>query len=428
MVWLIAAVNTGIPWPAEDYSVSFKGRPVLLRSATSDRMPAICIEYAAPETMEEMHLVAREFMSELCWIFPYRLVEVTVSGASHCMNIGPAQQLVTTAPGFYIDYLPELEDPNPKLALAFYREAKSVNSVPYSFLGYWKIVSMLYGDGSPDQRNWLIRTLPLITEHRAKKRITELRNAGSTDEEIVRQRLYVSRRCAIAHATSAPRINPDDPTQEADIRDDLPIVKAIAEYAIENEFGVKSRLTVFKEHLYELEGFRRVLGEQTVETIKSGTNTSVTLLPRLPSIDLRIAGKAQLPSLSCWELSIVRVDKGIVFVACKSKDGLVKSKLALNFRDERFVFEPWEDIFIQDDGSPLAASAAAECMEFGKDLLCNGRLQIYQSGNGSMLGRKDAYIGNNIDLGATLTDFEQQISHFKNEVIFRSQSKPVVRA
>lgn len=56
MVWLIAAVNTGIPWPAEDYSVSFKGRPVLLRSATSSRMPAICIEYAASETMEEMHL------------------------------------------------------------------------------------------------------------------------------------------------------------------------------------------------------------------------------------------------------------------------------------------------------------------------------------------------------------------------------------
>ena len=418
-MWLIASIETGIPWADKDTEIIFKGQKVLLRTATTKRLPAICIDYdPTSTTFLEMHKFARELMSELCWVFPYSLAELHTSGASHCMDTGPGPKFLNTAVGFRVDFLPEVENPKAKLALAFYRESISINSVPYSFLGYWKIVSLLYSDGSIDQTNWLISTLGKLTEYRALQRLNELKATGATIEQIVKGHLYGSRRCAVAHATTQT-INPDDPSEEADVSKDLPLIKSVGEYAIEYEFGVKPLATFYKEHLYELAGFKQKLGYVT-DALKRGDSILATLVPSLPMIDLRIEGKPQLDTFQNWQLSIERVQEGILYLSCRSSDQLVLGLMRLNIRSERLEFEPWNDMVIHDNGSPVAAWALAEWMQFSHDLLSNGRLQVFESTTGKQLGRKDAYVAININLGATLSDWERQIVAFRAEASRRS--------
>jgi hypothetical protein len=422
-MWLIASIDTGIPWADKDTEITFKGQKVLLRTAARERLPAICIEYDPNSTsFAEMQKLARELMSELCWVFNYSLVELHASGATHCMNTGPGPQSLNTALGFRVDYLSEVQDPKAKLALAFYREGLSLNSVPYRFLGYWKIVSLLFGDGSEQQKAWLLTALGQPNEFRAVQRLSELKATGATLDQIVTNHLYGSRRCAVAHATGQT-INPDDPTQEADVAKDLPLIKAIGEYAIEHEFGIKSQSTIYEEHLYELLGFKEMLGEHVVETLKRADTLLPTLVPSLPMIDVRIEGKAQLETFHRWQVSVQHIADGTLHLLCRSSDQRALGRIRLNIQGERLEFEPWNDMVMNDDGSPVAAWSRAEWMEFGRDLLLNGRLQVFESSSGKLLGRKDAYVPNNIHPGAAAY-FQQQIDALRAEAARRSTTPP----
>jgi len=47
-------------------------------------------------------------------------------------------------PKFRIDYLPEHTNPKGQLCLALYREALNLNSKPFQFLGFFKIINVLH--------------------------------------------------------------------------------------------------------------------------------------------------------------------------------------------------------------------------------------------------------------------------------------------
>jgi hypothetical protein len=415
--WTLIGVETEMPWPTEDYTVEFKGQQLLLRPPTERRMPMICIESSdRPMNNDALAVLAREFMSELVWMFPYPLIEVTRSGASFLMDLGPAPLRHCKGIGFYIDYLPQLQDAKSKLSLAFYREAKSVNSRPYSFLGYWKVVSLLHKDGSSDQRQWLIQSLSRITNFDAKKRLAELRALGESDDDIVKQRLYVSRRCAVAHATSQPVINPDDPSQEYEIWKDLPLIKAIAEHAIEFEFGVKSRQTVYREHLYELDGFKKIFGNDALVGLKEEMTPRPSTLAPLPNLDIKIATKTQTQAFSNLTAEIFQVDHGKVLARCCTPDGLVAVRLLLDFPNERFEFQPAGNTVIADNGTPTAIQHAIDHLHFCCDLFSNGRVEVFEHSSKKLLGKKDPFVGVNINLGATLRDWEAQIELLKVEL------------
>jgi hypothetical protein len=423
-MWLVASIETGIPWADKDTEITFKGQKVLLRTATNERLPAICIEYDPNSiTFDAMHKLARELMSELCWVFHYSLVELWVCGGSIPINTGPGPKFLSKALGFRVDYLPEVQDPRAKLALAFFREGLSLNSVPYRFLGYWKIVSLLHNDGSTQQIAWLLATLGKLTEFNAVQRLNDLKATGATLEQIVSNHLYGSRRCAVSHATGQT-INPDDPNQEADVAKDLPLIKAIGEYAIEHDFGIKSGLTVWKQHLYELAGFKQILGNHVVETLQSGGTVLPTLVPSIPILDLRIEGKPQLATFQRWQVAVEQVKDGVVHLLCRSGDQRVLTRMRLNFKDERLEFEPWNDMVMNDDGSVVAAWSRAEWVEFGRDLLLNGHLQIFESSSGNLLGRKDAFLPVNVNLGAMADDWKLQIEALRAEAARRSTTPP----
>ena len=126
-----------------------------------------------------------------------------------------------------------LLDPKQQLAVALYREAMSVNSIPYKFLGFFKIFNILHKDG-PAQKAWIKATLPNLTESYLQDRLLALSNAKSD----VAAYLYGSCRCAVAHAFSEPLIDPDDLTHLRRLSEDLEVVQALAEYFIKYELNV----------------------------------------------------------------------------------------------------------------------------------------------------------------------------------------------
>jgi len=133
---------------------------------------------------------------------------------------------------FLIRWNPLL-DPKQQLAVALYREAMSVNSIPYQILGFFKIINILYKDG-PAQKAWIKATLSKLKESYLQDRLTALSNAHSD----VAAYLYQSCRCAVAHAFSDPLIDPDDLTHLHRLSADREVVQALAEYLIKYELNV----------------------------------------------------------------------------------------------------------------------------------------------------------------------------------------------
>lgn len=127
-------------------------------------------------------------------------------------------------------------DEKARLALALYREDLSVNSVPYQFLGFAKIINVLHAGGSA-QKAWIGAVLPNVTDADARARLAEL----SGEVADVSAYLFESGRCAVAHANTSPVVNPDDVEDFLRLSKDLPLIKALAEHLIETELGVPRR-------------------------------------------------------------------------------------------------------------------------------------------------------------------------------------------
>ncbi len=123
-------------------------------------------------------------------------------------------------------------DAKARIALALYREATSVRSTPYEFLGYFKIIELCHG-GKRGQIDWINRTIPLLSDRRAKERVGEL---GATQD--IGDHLYGSGRCAVAHASVRRNVDPDSPDDVFRLSADMPVARALAEHLIEYELGI----------------------------------------------------------------------------------------------------------------------------------------------------------------------------------------------
>jgi len=55
--------------------------------------------------------------------------------------------------------------------------------------------------------------------------------------------LYTSGRCAVAHASTTPVVDPDNPEDFLRLSADMPVLRALAEHIIINELGVPRDLS-----------------------------------------------------------------------------------------------------------------------------------------------------------------------------------------
>jgi hypothetical protein len=373
--WLTVALDSGIFWPTKEIVVSYGAHEFLLRPETDTDAPSVGLGYDAQMEDEDVLLLIRRFLSALSWIERGYLRErftFGTGGRPGRVSKSPGARMIN--PFFRVDYLPVPTDSQSRLCLALYREALNVNSVPFQFLGFYKIVNVLNERGAA-QKAWINVTIPKITDYRAVERIREIRKS----EKDVATYLYESGRCAVAHAFAEPVVDPDDPKDTKRLSQDLPVIQALAEFVIDAELKLKSRDTYRREHLYQLAGFRDMLGQDLVEQLKAGTLVKQDALPKLPRLSFRVRSHEKFATFEDMESEIVQVNKRCVWVRCRSNSGLVTVILGLDFPREFLLFDISRHIRITDNGSASAMQHALDDNRFFRALITNGELEIWDA-------------------------------------------------
>jgi hypothetical protein len=215
------------------------GHSLVLRPPENTSAADVRLQYEHPHLERKAFEAILRFLTALSWWHhcPTR-VRLAPACTAPTLRVGKGSFGPPLRKGYCLpDGVKSRSDPKARLALALYREALSVKGTPYEFLGYFKIISVRYkGDQIIP---WIHNAIPLLTDKRAKDRVLELQ----ASEADIGKYLYVSGRCAVAHAFSDPVVDPDNPDDLSRLIADMPVARALAEYLIETEFGIPWELS-----------------------------------------------------------------------------------------------------------------------------------------------------------------------------------------
>jgi hypothetical protein len=175
-------------------------------------------------------------------------------------------------------------------------------------------------------------------------------------------------------------------------------VRALATKAIEEVFGVETRGTNFRKHLYELEGFKKILGPVVVKHMQDGSTPPGQPMLQVPDISVHIRRKEKYPPLEGLRCKHVAYTGKLVHMHFESLQGDVAFRFSLDFGNERIVFDLFSDIGVSDTGTAESAERVHEVKRFEQDYFGNGQLHVVNTATGDLIGRKNAYIPMNMHL------------------------------
>lgn len=237
--WLNCGVTTQVHWPHERKEVKYGLHTFVLMPQTSEHSASIHLEVSRLSGESGMTLVNR-FLSALCW----KCDEPAINHYGWTGNPKPVAVPKHRIPFAYSptnafpNEVYEVTDKKAKLAIALYREARSLDSVPFQFLSFFKILNIFWKDKYINGVNELIEQLramlPFINNKECQDRILEMEKENGDPAEY----LYKSGRCAIAHAFADPIVDPDDVSDLHRLSKDLWLMRNITAYLIEREYGI----------------------------------------------------------------------------------------------------------------------------------------------------------------------------------------------
>jgi methylamine utilization protein MauJ len=410
-MWAVIGLDTELPWTQEEFKTTFEGHELVLRPQDRDTSPTVAMKYDGQTTKEDALEVLRRFLSALSWVHRSGIREEMSVTGSRPFRIGRSQTPIVVANRFSLDYVPEVGDKNARLALALYREATSLKSTPYQFLSFFKILNVLFSNGRQQKQyiNDNIHKVESIPEN--KKRIEEILN----DHGDVGEYLYESGRCAIAHAYQEPLIDPDSVDDTSRLSKDLYLVWSFAELVIEESFGVKSLSVYHSEHLYCLEGFKRLLDESVVQRLinREAVEEDQIILP--DQVALRLQGHDRLVSLEQLKVKFEIVENGVICLVGFTKSERMAVRIFLVFPNEKIEFDPEIMFLVNDDGSADFMREYEDALRFSKALYLNGKLELWSLDDGKLLGRCDPYIPVNIAPRETQENYKKLIKKCQEE-------------
>lgn len=419
---------TGLGFPREPLAIKFRSQTLYLLPGKSqedgdtfgDSYPVVAFEHSGMSFEDAQKLIS-SFINGVAWVRRTPIDTAQFGGGSRVHRLGGQNARALVDDHFELNYLPEPTEEKARLALAFYREGLTLNSAAYQCLSYFKVLNTLLDKG-PSLKDWINQNIhearaqaPLTTQNWEKVSGNDLTNTSPGEY------LYHSNRCAIAHAFAEPLIDPDNPYDRRRLANDLPILKALAEHFIEKEHGIKSAHTVWKEHLYELEGFKLLLGQNIVERIINGEQISADEFSALPCMSIRLANAEQFLTFENMRPELIECYNSTLNIMLTSQFDNGSALLSLNFSSERLDFELFEHLAVSDDGSVQGAQAQLDYLRFAQRYIGNGKLEIWIDKR--RISRRDAYIPHNIDLGRSLKNYEIMISDAEKTLANRLANK-----
>jgi hypothetical protein len=272
-------------------------------------------------------------------------------------------------------------------------------------MSFYKIVNIGFSDPK-DQMKWINDNLIKVRDNFGASRLQEM---GRRIPDIGHY-MYVSGRTAIAHAYNDPIKDPDAPVDVRSARQETELMESLARIFIEDELKVPSLKQIFKEHLYELAGFKSLLGNAVVNRLKARETIPLAEFPSSPplTIGLRVRHTDGLryPCLSALPFLVRSCNSGIVILESDSAVQPMHVTLQLNFLEESLEFVlgrfGWN--------KTLATRETQICTyHFMIDYVSNGYLRIFDATSGERLSHKLALIMVNVDLGRTTEEFQRRI-------------------
>ena len=404
--WLVAGVRTTGSWPVRTQKVLYRGEILWIMPVMRQFEPSIAMRRPANKSREQCEMLMMRFVSALSWVEEQGMLVDGIGGGNLPRPIGRSpQQFVSICDQFHLDYLPAPNDERTLLAMALMREGRGLNHPGYAFLSFYRVLEVAFPNGR-DRGDWISEHVMFLKDHQAKEAVQKLVDAGISD---IGRHLRDSNRHAMAHAKDDAVIDPDDLSENRRLWQELPIISALAKGAIERELGVKSTHTIWEEHLYELDGFKRIFGQRLLRMILDKEDVPGGEMVDLPLLNIELYGhEPYLPLVGMTPVSIDREVDVIKLIYEKPESVLII--LRLDFAEERLSLNPLTDVrWMRDDGSVEAAEVEAEMKRFQFDLFGNGRLRIVNADTGEVIGRKDAYIPVNmyLDHEAAMADIER---------------------
>jgi hypothetical protein len=344
--WVVANLDTSLSWPVEAQKVEYLSDVFWLIPITHESFPAVAYDRNEGEELNAARSKVLRFLSALSWTEGSGIIVEQFTGGNLPRPMGRQKEfgLVITK-DLGLTYLPEPQDDRGRLALALMREGRGLNHPAYAFLSFYRVLECAIPDGK-QRGTWFADNLEKITHRTARDALEKLKASGVVD---LADHLYRSGRQAIAHAKAEPVINPDDASHYQRLQNELPIMLGLAEHAIENVLGIKTRHTIWREHLYELSGFKERLGDDLVNRIIDGVEPEPGEMIDLPVIDVELRRSEPFTALKSMKPVHVVVHDKMMRLVYSSPDELVQFVMVLDFPEERLRFEWSRDIVGRDD-------------------------------------------------------------------------------
>jgi hypothetical protein len=410
--WIVANIEQSIGWPEENIIIKYEGSDLhLLTYTEQDYMSAVAIKIANGINSDEAKAKITRFLSALNWVSGGLIRIDYWTGGGRPTRSKNTKGMKYTAKSFRITYIPSNLTSDQQLALALLREADSLSSsnYGYSFLSYYKIINLVKKNGEK-QKKWIRNNLNDLKDN-ALARVDELKNDGEKIDEY----LYTSCRCALAHAGVDPTVNPDDVNDSVRLYKDLPLIRHLAKKMIESHFAIKTDSAVYHDHLYELSGFKRLLGNDLIAEILTNDAVNRGKVKIDKKISIRQWCDKRYGVFESLSLKTKKIKNGVIFFECVNDDFTFKITLILDLNDERMFLEV-EDAIIDSNDEKTLIKHKIDWNNFFRDLICNGQLEIFAQDDNQFLGRKDANIPLNIDLGRTVESFNAAITKLQGRL------------
>jgi hypothetical protein len=399
--WIVANIQTGSVWPVSAQKVMWRGLAFWIIPVMKDHYPAVAMRVPAGRSRSECEGFLMRFVSNLSWVENRGFMVDGVGGGNLPRPMGRDKKSgFSICDEFDLSYFPEPASREALLALALMREGRGLNHPAYAFLSFFRVLEVAFPDGK-ERKKWVEANAGAVTGHRVKEAIDELKKKGITD---IGTHLFESGRCAVAHASREPIVDPDNPDDYRRLFSEIPIVLALAQKAIEEKLGVETSQTVYRKHLYELAGFKEILGPDLVEHLTRGEQVTDGRMVEIPDISIRIRKRDPYTPLTNLSVKDMGQDGNLFHMRFGSKDGSVMVRFVLDFSAERLEFSPFDGARIKDTGGASGADDVAEVCRFQNDLFGNGQLQIVDGDTGNLIARKDAYIPINMYLDQEAAD------------------------
>lgn len=238
----------------------------------------------------------------------------------------------------------------------------------------------------------------------AKERREELRSQDTDVSAYLRDEC----RNAIAHAERNPYVNPDEVDDHFRLSKDLPLLRNLAELAIEENSSLKRSHTLWREHLYELAGFKELLSEEVIDKLTNSIPIPEGTIVEIPDL-YTVAARhgAEVYSFENMRPEITGQVEGGMVLDLVSEDAAIRIRTVLSFADERLVFDPVHGVgFTPNRENKTYIRHELNVLHFSLCILSNGHLEIWDQEGEIMLGRSETCIPVNCFVNTEFYDSE----------------------